>query len=647
MYQSNFSPHTMVHLVGGYQANGQFVSLPNHAFYTSNPNGFHPDLQYNHNTPNHNRQRISQRSYSSDFLHGSNVELQNSNYDVHHASGINPNWPQRTNSSNDALSISPRMNSSDALHMTPVRARMSAEHMRKNHWNNANNKINKKNSFQDLPSNRDSCNSSDSGLSSRSPTPNRHLKSNSSQAESSDDRDSLSSASESTYKNRSNRTYRGNLMTSLSTSNLYQDKRWSNEFTDTASQHSTQNYQNRRRYPTAKTSPTSQKIQRARKFNGTFISEINVCPKYYPHSPVDKFLERSHLIQVRQRPSNLFTGSVYDKLSKAIWDKFEQNQLSQSTFCHKMYLWRYLFFYIKSRFPHYGLFMVGSTLNGFGTDASDVDMCLQFRDTAIDQRSEAIYRLTQIMTCLRRSEFISHLELIQAKVPILKIRDRVYNLEVDLNYNNVVGVRNTHLLYCYSKIDWRVRPLVLVVKMWAQCQNINDARHMTISSYSLVLMVIHFLQCGVSPAVLPCLHRLFKDKFNPVSDIHSIDIHEELVLPNDALYPRNNQTLGELLIEFFKYYDSFDYDQFAISIRVANKIPIDACRHVRSFKNDPHQWKYLCVEEPFDHTNTARSVYDPSVFKLIKDVFKQTYKRLKKTNNLTSIFTRLEDSQSN
>lgn len=44
-------------------------------------------------------------------------------------------------------------------------------------------------------------------------------------------------------------------------------------------------------------------------------------------------------------------------------------------------------------------------------------------------------------------------------------------------------------------VDWRVRPLVLVVKLWAQCQNINNAKNMTISSYSLVLMVIHFLQC--------------------------------------------------------------------------------------------------------------------------------------------------------
>lgn len=41
--------------------------------------------------------------------------------------------------------------------------------------------------------------------------------------------------------------------------------------------------------------------------------------------------------------------------------------------------------------------------------------------------------------------------LIQAKVPILRFKDSLHLLEVDLNFNNSVGIRNTHLLYCYSQ----------------------------------------------------------------------------------------------------------------------------------------------------------------------------------------------------
>lgn len=135
----------------------------------------------------------------------------------------------------------------------------------------------------------------------------------------------------------------------------------------------------------------------------------------------------------------------------------------------------------------------------------------------------------------------------------------------------------------YFTVDWRVRPLVLVVKLWAQSQDINDAKNMTISSYSLVLMVIHFLQCiypiyfllhnryvlfiylnilffldGVNPPVLPCLHSLYEGKFTPHTDIHCIDIQEELDIPVSVLRPKNRQSLGELFIEFFRYYVMFE-----------------------------------------------------------------------------------------
>ena len=57
------------------------------------------------------------------------------------------------------------------------------------------------------------------------------------------------------------------------------------------------------------------------------------------------------------------------------------------------------------------------------------------------------------------SEFIEQPELIQAKVPILKFRDTRFCLEVDLNCNNAVGIRNTHLLYCYSRSELLVTDL--------------------------------------------------------------------------------------------------------------------------------------------------------------------------------------------
>ena len=47
------------------------------------------------------------------------------------------------------------------------------------------------------------------------------------------------------------------------------------------------------------------------------------------------------------------------------------------------------------------------------------------------------------------------IEFIPAKVPILKFRERQGGLEVDLCVNNPTSIRNTHLLYYYSKCDDR------------------------------------------------------------------------------------------------------------------------------------------------------------------------------------------------
>lgn len=63
---------------------------------------------------------------------------------------------------------------------------------------------------------------------------------------------------------------------------------------------------------------------------------------------------------------------------------------------------------------------------------------------------------------------------------------------------------------------------------------------------------------GVDPPVLPCLHSLYEGKFTPHTDIHCIDIQEELDIPASVLQPKNRQPLGELFVEFFRYYVMFE-----------------------------------------------------------------------------------------
>ncbi|KAB0802132.1 hypothetical protein PPYR_04318 [Photinus pyralis] len=353
---------------------------------------------------------------------------------------------------------------------------------------------------------------------------------------------------------------------------------------------------------------------------------------------VQRFTSRAKLFK-----TDLLSAKVnkMNQLDKAIWDLFCAKAQSEETYLHKLDLWAKLFLHITKLFERYGLFMVGSTMSGLATKNSDIDMCLLLRTGATDNRANAVYYLEIIRNSLINCDFVQAPEVILAKVPILKFRTSEHGFEVDLNCNNTVGIRNTHLLHCYTQLDWRVRPLIIIVKLWAQANGINDAKTMTISSYSYALMVIHFLQCGVVPPVIPCLHGLYPEKFNPDREIHDIDVQEEL----PRFVSDNKQSLGELLNGFLYYYANFNFDVHAISVRVAARVTVDECRYARSLKNDPHQWKYLCIEEPFDLTNTARSVYDLATFKRIQKVFEVSSSTLMKTEDLSRILVNVNDNQ--
>lgn len=82
--------------------------------------------------------------------------------------------------------------------------------------------------------------------------------------------------------------------------------------------------------------------------------------------------------------------------------------------------------------------------------------------------------------------------------------------------------------------DWRVRPLVLYIKKWARFHDINDASKATISSYSLCLMLIHYLQCmsslSFNTSTSCCLCGEFSHvlSFLTMYSVSSNDVHVHL-----------------------------------------------------------------------------------------------------------------------
>lgn len=93
-----------------------------------------------------------------------------------------------------------------------------------------------------------------------------------------------------------------------------------------------------------KNSPRPQRLYKGNKFisNTVDLQPSNVKYRNFSNSP-DMFMQKFHVVK---KPKDLLSGSIYDRLSESIWEKFEQNQITKENFCHKMYFWKYLSFVI-------------------------------------------------------------------------------------------------------------------------------------------------------------------------------------------------------------------------------------------------------------------------------------------------------------
>ncbi|XP_074711020.1 poly(A) RNA polymerase GLD2 isoform X5 [Strix uralensis] len=255
-----------------------------------------------------------------------------------------------------------------------------------------------------------------------------------------------------------------------------------------------------------------------------------------------------------------------DKLSQQVLELFQACQQQTCDLNRKELCRTQLQREIQQIFPQSRLFLVGSSLNGFGTRSSDGDLCLLVKEEPVNQKTEArhILSLVQKLFSTKLSSYIERPQLIRAKVPIVKFRDKVSCVEFDLNVNNVVGIRNTFLLRTYA--------------------------------YTL------------PEPILPSLQKHYPEHFDPTMQLHLVHQASCTIPP---YLSKNGSSLGDLLIGFFKYYATeFDWSHQMISVRDAKAIP----------RPDGIEWrnKFICIEEPFDGTNTARAVHEKQKFDIIR-----------------------------
>ncbi|XP_026278438.1 terminal nucleotidyltransferase 4B isoform X2 [Frankliniella occidentalis] len=242
---------------------------------------------------------------------------------------------------------------------------------------------------------------------------------------------------------------------------------------------------------------------------------------------------------------------------------------------------------IKELWPAAKLQVFGSFRTGLYLPTSDIDLVVIGKWNVQSQERLPLRTLEQAIYQHNLAEPGSVKVLDKASVPIVKFTDRLSEIRVDVSFNMSNGVKSAELIKKFKQRYPVLYSLVLVLKQFLLQRDLNEVFTGGISSYSLILMTISFLQ-----------------------------LHPR----QTALTPGAN--LGILLIEFLELYGKkFNYMKTAI--RVSEGGSYISKEEVQKNMKDGYRPSLLCIEDPLNITNDIGRSSHGALY--VKQAFEYAY----------------------
>ncbi|MGH0161238.1 UNVERIFIED_CONTAM: hypothetical protein FKN15_047701 [Acipenser sinensis] len=237
---------------------------------------------------------------------------------------------------------------------------------------------------------------------------------------------------------------------------------------------------------------------------------------------------------------------------------------------------------IKDLWPTADVQIFGSFSTGLYLPTSDIDLVVFGK-----WERPPLQLLEQALRKHNVAEPYSIKVLDKATVPIIKLTDQETEVKVDISFNVETGVKAAQFIKGYIQKYTILPYLIFVLKQFLLQRDLNEVFTGGISSYSLILMVISFLQ-----------------------------LHPRI----DARGP--NVNLGILLIEFFELYGRH-FNYLKTGIRIKNGGAYVAKEEIMKVMANGYRPSMLCIEDPFLPGNdVGRSSYGAMQ---VKQVFDYAY----------------------
>ena len=308
-----------------------------------------------------------------------------------------------------------------------------------------------------------------------------------------------------------------------------------------------------------------------------------------------------------------------DLLSESIFSTLQENVESIDRTRQKLEIWSAIQTEIEKEL-HCSTMVFGSSFTLCATIDSDLDIVVY-----ISSVENYMIVLEQIQAILSSSGIIQDDSIIvKAKCPVLKCVHTDSKIKIDLivdDNEDSTRFRCSHLLYHYAISDWRFRPLLIAIRIWAKKLGINDPINHSLSSHSLTIMLIHYLVAGRESGEIKDLIAEHPENFSPRLNVSNLKFEEWYL--NDGEMRSNHElegcsSLSELFLGFLSYFANFDTQKYGITIS-GKYTRLNPILHVtRDFSR---KLQHFLIQDPFDYKNAARAIANRKHLDRIKLAF--------------------------
>ena len=198
---------------------------------------------------------------------------------------------------------------------------------------------------------------------------------------------------------------------------------------------------------------------------------------------------------------------------------------------------------IESKYPEYHCILYGSFKTDLSLPDSDIDVLIlskEGKEEEISKNKITDDALKKVHELFQSTKSFSYLEVIKAKVPIIKCTYKETNINVDISFFRKNGFSAVKTIEKVIESFPEIKPLMLVIKYTLRQRQLNEIYKGGVSSFIIFSLLYYFIAD-------------YRKKI--IDDIKKGKKETEL-------------TLGHLLVEFFDYYGfQFNYEKLGISIR--------------------------------------------------------------------------------